>query len=110
VTIGTGYKIPPQAMPDEQEHRRQLAQAIERVMRGKINAVTTVTLTASSTTTTMIDARIGASTFIGFSPTTANAAAAAANLYVSAQKNGQATLTHASSANVDQTFSVLLIG
>ena len=105
-----GYVPAPLYMPDEKEHRRRLAQATLSLGKGKLNAVTTVTLAVSATTTTLTDARIGSTTFIGFSPLTAHAAAAVASLYVSSQKNGQATLTHASSANSDQTFSVLLIG
>ena len=105
-----GYPVPPQFLPDAVEHRRQLAQALAGVLQGKINAVGSVTLTPSATSTTVTDSRIGANTFIGFSPLTAHAAAAQANLYVSAQQKGQATLSHASSANADQTFALLLIG
>jgi len=106
-----GYQGVPQMLPDEKEHRRQLAQAVNNQLAGKLNAVILVTLTPSSTSTTVIDARIGANTFIGFSPRTANAVTAAiSGLFVSSKKNGQATLTHASSANADQTFDVLLIG
>lgn len=89
---------------------RQLREAVARVMLGKLNATGAVTLTASSTTTTLTDPRIGAESVILFMPTTANAKTAAANLYVSARASGSATLTHASSANVDQTFGYCVIG
>lgn len=106
-----GYQGVPQMLPDEKEHRRQIAQAVNNQLAGKLNAVLSVTLTPSATTTTVIDERIGFNTFIGFSPRSADAVTAMiSGLYVSAKKNGQATLTHASSANVDQTFDVLLIG
>lgn len=105
-----GYRHPPLYLSNDVEHRRQLAQSIGDTIQGKLNAVTNVTLAANVTTTTLTDARIGANTFIGFSPLTAHAASAAASLYVSAQQKGSATLTHASSANTDQTFAVLLIG
>lgn len=106
-----GYTIPPQMMADEKEHRRQLAQALGNAMKGKVNAVTSVTLTPSATSTTLIDERIGFNTWIGFTPRTMDAVTAlASGLYVSSKKNGQATLTHASSTNADQTFDVLLIG
>ena len=106
----TGYPLAPLLLSDEKEHRRQLATLLNNTIKGKLNAVTSVTLAASSTTTTITDARIGPNTFIGLEPTTANAASARASLYVSARTKGSATLAHASSANVDQTFMVLLIG
>lgn len=105
-----GYPLAPETMPNEVEHRRKLAQTSNLAMQGKLNAVTQVTLAVSTTTTTLTDARIGATTFIGFQPLTADAAGAMAGLYVSSQKNGQATITHASASSVDRTFNVLLIG
>jgi hypothetical protein len=110
MTVNKGYPLAPQTLPNEKEHRRLIAQTANLAMQGKLNAVTQVTLTASSTTTTLTDARIGANTGIFFSPLTADAAAALGGLYVSAQQKGQATLTHASTASVDRTFNVLLIG
>jgi hypothetical protein len=97
-------------MPDEKEHRRQIAQALANAMGGKLNAVNEITLVAGATTTTITDARIGANTFFGFQPMTANAAGALGSLYVSSQANGTATLTHANTATVDRTFRLLLIG
>lgn len=96
--------------PDTKQQLRNISQALNSVLSGKLNAVTQITLTASSTTTQLIDQRIGGNTFIGFSPRSANAAAALSGLYVSQKVNGQATLTHASTATVDRTFDVLLIG
>lgn len=106
-----GYPIPPLMMENEKEHRRQLAQALGNAMGGKVNAITQVTLTPNSTTTTLIDSRLGANTGIFFSPLTVDAVTAqTSGLRVTAKNKGQATLTHASSASVDQTFDVLLIG
>lgn len=108
--MNVGYPLAPEVWQNEVEHRRKLAQASNLALGGKMNAVTQVTLAANSTTTALIDKRIGANTFIGFSPLTANAAAAQAGLYVSSQVNGSATLTHANTATTDRTFNVLLIG
>lgn len=105
-----GYQGVPLMLPNEQEHRRQIAQAVNQQLTGKLNAVLQVTLTPNSATTTVIDKRIGANTFLGFSPLSADAAAALSGLYVSTQANGTATLTHANTATVDRTFNVLLIG
>lgn len=105
-----GYQSVPEVLADEKEHRRQLARASNNQLQGKLNAVLQVTLTASSGTTTVTDKRIGANTYFGFSPLTADAAAALSGLYVSSQANGTATLAHANNAQVDRTFNVLLIG
>lgn len=109
--MNKGYDVPEVFLPDEKQHRRRLGQALQNAMAGKLNAVTQVTLAANATSTTLTDARIGANTFIGFTPTTLNAVTAlTSGLYVSAKQKGSATLTHASSTHTDQTFDVLLIG
>lgn len=76
----------------------------------KRNVGRTVTLNVSATTTTLQDERIGPNSFIWFMPTTANASTALAGVYVSARQKGRATITHASSANSDQTFTYVVIG
>lgn len=107
-----GYQGVPELLSNEQEHRRQLARAINQQLTGKLNAVLQVTLTASSTATVITDKRIGANTGLFFSPLSANAAAALSGLWVNAslQTNGTATLTHVNTATTDRTFNVLLIG
>lgn len=106
-----GYDVAPVFMPDSAQHRRKLGESLKNAMAGKINATTSVTLTANATSTTLIDNRIGANTHITFSPRTADAVTAQiSGLYVASKKAGHATLAHASSANTDQTFDVLLIG
>lgn len=83
---------------------------IRGALAGKLNCTTTVTLAASTTTTTLSDPRIGAESAILFMPTTANAAGAMTNLYVSARAQGSATLTHSSTATTDRTFDLVIIG
>lgn len=89
---------------------REIAERVNRLLQGKLNAVTTLTLTANAASTTLTDKRIGGATFIDFMPTTANAAAARASIWISARGTGTATITHANDANADKTFAVLLIG
>ena len=95
---------------NEKEHRRKIAQGLNNGLQGKLNSVIQVTLTPSSTTSTVTDNRIGANTIFIFSPLTADAAGAQSSLYVSAQANGTATLSHSSASSADRTFAVLLIG
>lgn len=107
-----GYTPVPETSPDANGHRRLLARSINSVLRGKLNAVTTVTLTANTTTTTLTDERINPQSFIGLMPQTANAASALATTYFLAANilNGSVVITHANNAQVDKTFVVLIIG
>ena len=89
---------------------RRVVETVQMVMRGKFNAVTTLTLAAGVTTTVFIDERIGGESFIGLTPLSANAAAALPTTWVSARGKGTATLTHANTATTDRAYSVLIIG
>lgn len=91
------------------DHLRRVANAINQILDGHTNNAGSVTLTASATSTVVTDARAGTDSVIVFMPTTANAATAAASLYVSARTSGQFTLTHASNAAVDQDFEYALL-
>ena len=105
-----GYISVPEIGADDKEHKRKLARAVNSALQGKLNALTNVTLAANTTTTTLQDARITNNSFIGFMPTTANAASALSNLYVANMVAGTATLTHANNAQTDRTFIILIIG
>lgn len=96
--------LPPRQHKDEAEHRRLLAGAIINILRGKLNNTGSVTLTASSATTTLTDIRIGKDAVILFQPTTANAAAELATLYPGTPGDGTVTLNHANNAQTDRTF------
>ena len=104
------YPLAPLFLSDNDEHLRLVSTYLNNTISGKLNSTGTITLTASSTTTTLTDARIGVNSVILFMPVTANGATAKANLYVSARADGSATLTHASSANSDQNFEYVIIG
>jgi hypothetical protein len=108
--MNRGYDGVPESLANEVEHRKRIARLANNLLQGKTNNVIQVTLAANVTTTTVTDKRIGAYTGLFFSPLTADAAAAISGLYVSAQVNGSATLTHANTATTDRTFNVLLVG
>ncbi len=103
------YVTPDLYWHDAAEHRRKIAEVLDGVMDGKINSTGTVTLTASATTTTLTDRRIGTGSVILFMPTTENAAGEI-GMYVSARTGGSATITHASMAQADRTFAYAIIG
>ena len=97
---------------DHDQWLRRIASVVNGLLQGKSLNVGTVTLTDNAGTTTLTDARIGANTFIGFMPTTANASAeiGAGTLYVSARADGSATLTHANNSQTDRSFVYLIVG
>ena len=108
------FPTAPLEWADEAEHRRKLAEAINRLYDGKINARGTVTLTASQATTTLTDRRIGAETIVVLVPTTANASAEYGNgtIYQTFPNvtKGQAVLNHANNAQTDRKYGFALLG
>lgn len=86
------------------------AQAIKELGQGRSNAVGTVTLRASQTTTTVAAPNCGAGNVVLLFPATANAAAIVASTYVSSVAPGQFVITHPSNASVDKTFYWVALG
>lgn len=110
-TVQRGFLPVTEYLPDEKEHRRRIASALNRTMGGKLNATIDATLRASQTTTVLTDPRIYATSYIDPMPLTANAATAkAAGIWFSNQIEGSVTVNHASAAAVDQTMRFLIIG
>jgi hypothetical protein len=90
---------------------REISEVVNNLIEGKSNNTGTVTLAvASATTTTLYDERIGFDSIILFMPTTANAASAMTNLYVSAKTQGSATLTHSANTSADKTYGYIVVG
>ena len=92
--------------------KREVALAVDQMGRGRSNAFGTVTLAENQATTTVDDDNVGAESFIGLTPKTANAAAELGNgtLYISAQSDGSFTLTHANNPQTDRTFTYAIQG
>lgn len=98
---------------ETQEHIRQQALAINEILNGKINSISTVTLTASAASTTVTDFRVSTDSVILFMPTTANASAEIGNgtMYVSTRTAGESfVITHANNAQNDRTFAYAILG
>lgn len=102
---------PQEDMPDERQHRRQLAQQLTTTIQGRIDCTLSLTLTANVASTTITDSRISLSTAVLAMPTTANAAAeiGAGTMYFTPSA-GQCVVTHANNAQIDRTFTMALIG
>lgn len=96
----------PLRFSDQRRHIEKIALAVNTNDDGKTG---TVTFTASVTTTTVLDSRVGNSSFISLMPTTANAAAE--NWYIGTITAGTSfVITHANAATVDRTFTYTIIG
>jgi hypothetical protein len=90
---------------------RNVAEVVRGIMDGRTNNTGSITLAASSaTSTTLNDARIGYGSTILLSPTTANAAAFITAVYVSAKTKGSATLTHTANTLTDRTYQYIIVG
>ena len=77
---------------------------------GKVDDYTTITLAANTATTTVSDARIGVSSKLFFSPTTATAAAEMDNLYTASTSAGSAVLVHSNTADTDKILNMMVRG
>lgn len=94
---------------------RKIAETVNNLLSGRMNVVLQITLRAGQTTTQVIDARIGAFSALILVPMTTHAAAA---LYSATsviadpttRVAGSVTFDHPNSANIDQTFNLVIIG
>jgi len=87
---------------------REVAEVVNNAVNGKTNNTGTVTLAASSTTTTLNDERLGFDSVILLSPLTANGAAQ--NPYISTKAKGSVVITHTSVASADLNFDYIIVG
>mgnify|MGYP003132986631 CR=1 FL=1 len=87
---------------------RAVAEVTNNAMNGKTNNTGSVTLAASSTTTTLNDERLGFNSVLLLSPLTANAAAQSP--YVSTKAKGSVIITHTSAAHADLNFDYIIVG
>ncbi|MFZ5789779.1 MAG: hypothetical protein ACOY3L_03675 [Pseudomonadota bacterium] len=91
---------------------RAVAAAINRMLGGALNVTKDVTLAANAATTTVSDPRIGVASFVGLMPLSANAAAelGAGTLWLDPPGKQSVVIHHASNAQADRSFRLLVIG
>lgn len=96
----------------EEKELRKYALSLQQLGAGRSNAVGTVTLTPSASTTAVTDSNCASGSVVVFTPTTANAATEQGNgtMYLSAVANGSFTITHANSATTGRTFLYAIQG
>jgi len=99
-------------LPNEGGQPRDVAQVVNNILNGKINAVFSITLAAGAATTTVNNPLVTKNSAFIFSPQTANAAAIAAPYVLQSNITEGASfiITHANDANSDKVFSVALLG
>ena len=99
-------------LPNEGGSPRDVAHTVNNILKGKINAVFSVTLTAGAGTTTINNPLVTKNSAFLFSPQTANAAAIAAPhvLQSNITEGTSFIITHANDANADKTFMLCLLG
>jgi hypothetical protein len=85
---------------------------VNNMMRGKLNCTGAVTLAAGAGSTLLSDARIGGGSVVLLQATSANAAAELGNgtLYFDAPGAGSVVIRHANNAQIDRSFTYVVIG
>ena len=99
-------KVPPGGRSDP----RRLADSLNRVIDGRLDAYGEVTLNAGVTSTVFSSPAVAANSTPILFPTTANAAAALSTTYLISAANGSLTFGHLNNAQTDRTFRVAWIG
>jgi hypothetical protein len=96
---------------DEKDLKRVIL-SLQQIAAGRSNAVGSVTLTASATTTTVSDDNCAEGSTPILTPTTAHASAeiGAGTICISAVANKSFTITHASNTQTDRTFKYAILG
>lgn len=88
---------------------RLIIQAINSIVKGKLNCCGETALTASAASTTINDPLCNPNSVILFTPTTAHAAVEIATLYYTAG-TGSFVIHHANNSQTDRIFRYVIIG
>lgn len=88
-------------------NNREIADVINNVLDGKINAIGAFTCSINQGSTTITDLRVGVDSVILTMATTANASLD--NLYITTTKQ-QFTVNHNNNSQADRTFKYVVIG
>lgn len=116
MTTNTGYRgldaVPQTGLEAIRAWLVTVRDKVNLILQGKVNVTGTLTLTASVSTENLQDPRIGDSSAILLMPMSANAAAEIGNgtLWFGASSKGSIVVNHANNAQVDRTFTYVVIG
>lgn len=116
-SAGTRVSIPPSFLSDDPEWKRAVGRWMLEANQGHLANTGNVTLTANVASTSVVDARAGANSFIGFTPTTLNAATeatgttlGAGTMWIKARGKQVFTIKHTNNAQTDRTFVYCILG
>lgn len=107
MTIKNSPTLAPTIDPTAPPKERAVVIALQQVLQGKLNIAGTFTLTASVTSTTVSDPRVGVDSVV--IPVAKTANAAAENIYITIGTDAF-TVTHANAATTDRTFDYVVLG
>ena len=97
-------------LPPEGGSPRDVASAVNLLIDGKNNAKGTFTLTASATSTTVEDYRVGEESVITWTPLSFNAADHLDGMWLSSRGKYTFTISHDSRIHTDMTFIYTVTG
>lgn len=102
----------PVTFPDEAEHRRQIALALNQALLGRLNNTGLVTLAANQATTVVNDLKVAVQSKVFLTPLTASAAAevATGNLFIVTVTEKKFTIAHTNNAVTDRDFAYAILG
>lgn len=100
----------PDYMEDYREQLRLLAFKSNQLAEGKVNTVTTFTLTAAALTHTFVDSRVGPNSFIGLEATNSQSAARKTTIWISDRQDGKVIFASGTSATTSETFVLVILG
>ncbi len=109
-----GYKPAPLVWGEPNEHRRLIAEVVNNLLEGKINATGTFTLAVNSLTTTVKERRCGPNSVILQCPATENAGGEVGIWYSSrgVESGGVPAfvVNHGFDSRSDRTFAYAIFG
>ena len=88
---------------------KSITRTINNILNGKINSISSLTLTANATSTTITDLRCTASSIVTLMPTTSSARTALNTSYITVTKQSF-TINHTSYSDTDMTFNYAILG
>lgn len=107
MTIKNSPTLSPTIDQTAQPKERSIVVAVQRALQGKLNIAGSFTLTANTTSTIVVDPRVGSDSVVLTMPKSANAAAE--NLYITIG-NDAFTVVHANTATTDRNFDYVVLG
>ena len=102
--------IVPVVHPDEKEHRRFLADGVNRALSGLTNNVAELSLKKNQVSTTISDQSAGPDSYIDLMPSSKNGGVALTTWYIASRMSGSFVISHVSTSTSDCTATYVIFG